>query len=143
MGFSIRGALVLACVVFVAARAAADPAASTELPLAEVVKVAVRQSPELERARIDVEAARAALLQAEGIEDFHIGATVTTEIVHAPPTDTFTNDLNDQTVSVSASRALPTGGTVSLIGSTSRSHDRVIQRSVVPREMQDMQDAQD
>src|SRR5437762_6712701 len=128
MGFSIRGAVVLACVVSLVARAAADPAEPPTLPLAEVVKVAVRQSPELERARIDVEAARAALLQAEGIEDVHLGATVTSDIVHVSAADNQTNDQNHQAASASVGRALPTGGTLSVTAGGNRQHDKAVLR---------------
>jgi len=111
MGFSLRGAAVLACFVSSGARAHAQPA---ELPLAEVIKVAVRQSPELERARIDLDAARAALLQAQGVEDVHVGATLIENRLHPPPTDRKTDDEDTQTLKLSARRTFSTGGTLSI-----------------------------
>ena len=67
MGFTIRGAIVLVIVLAAGTRGArADPATSGELRLAEVIAAAVRQSPDLERARIDLAAARAQLLAGGG-----------------------------------------------------------------------------
>jgi outer membrane protein len=117
MGFSLRGAVVLACFVSFVRGALAQPA---ELPLTEVVKVAVRQSPELERARIDLDAARAALLQAEGVEDVHVGATLSGQLTKAPPNDVVTNENNSQTVALSARRTLSTGGTVAVTADAGR-----------------------
>lgn len=124
MGFSIRGAVVLASILSLVARAAADPA---ELPLADVIKVAVRQSPELERARIDVEAARAALLQAEGIEDTHVGATAHVAQNGASAVDPLSASTSDHAVQVSASRTLPTGGTLTVSAGGERSRAPVLQ----------------
>ena len=121
MGFSLRGAVVLACFVSSGARAQAQPA---ELPLTEVIKVAVRQSPELERARIDLDAARAALLKAQGSEDVHIGATVSEQVEHAPPNAALTDDVNDQRVAVSARRTFSTGGALTVTADGSRLVDR-------------------
>src|ERR1043165_8282823 len=121
MGFSIRRAVVLACVLSVPWPAHAQPA---ELSLAEVVKVAVRQSPELERARIDVDAARAALLHAKGIEDVHVRAIARADVAHASPPDNQTADQNGQAVDLSIGRALPTGGTVAITASGQRQHDK-------------------
>jgi outer membrane protein len=124
MGFSIRGAVVLACVAVSIAltagarRAHGQPA---ELPLAEIVKVAVRQSPDLERARIDVDAARAALLQAEGIEDVHVGAKAHGDRSGSSATDPLSASTSGQEVDVSASFVLPSGGTLAFTGFGARS----------------------
>ena len=48
--------------------------ADDTLTLPQVLAAAVRQSPDLERASIDLKAAEAALLKAKGIEDTHLGA---------------------------------------------------------------------
>src|SRR5262249_5797079 len=45
-----------------------------EVALSDVVTVAVRQSPDLARARIDVTSARAQVTRAEGSQDTHLGA---------------------------------------------------------------------
>ena len=97
-----------------AARAApGDLAELPETKLVDIVTVAVRQSPDLARARLDLDAARAALTRAQGSEDTHIGLQAQTSIVQAPTTDPTANTDSEQ-VAVSVSRALSTGGTLSL-----------------------------
>src|ERR1700753_1982712 len=84
MGFSIRGVSVCGLAsLCVATPVRAEPA----LRLADIVAVAVRQSPELEHARIDATAAQAQLQAAEGIEDSHIGAQITGTASRTTPTD--------------------------------------------------------
>jgi outer membrane protein len=90
-----------------------------ELRLADVIAVAVRQSPELTHARIDVDAARAQLLQAEGSEDTHLGARGQGAVVRAAPTDP-NGDSESEAVAASASRALSTGGTLSVTATGDR-----------------------
>lgn len=128
MGHPFRGALVRAVAVIVlfqvvspaerAAQAApGDPAELGELPevaLTDVVAVAVRQSPDLARARIDVTAAHAQLIRAQGIEDTHLGVQAQVNLYQAGATDP-TPDSEVDTVNVSATRALPTGGTLGVI----------------------------
>src|SRR4051812_35881808 len=97
MGHAFRGALVRAAAVLVLVRVQplgaapapepAELAGLRELPLADVIAVAVRQSPDLARARIDVDAARAQLTRAEGSQDTHVGAQLQTDIIFASPTD--------------------------------------------------------
>lgn len=122
MGHAFRRALVRAVVVSsivgpvgrAAQAAPGDPAELTDLrqiALSDVVLVAVRQSPDLARARIDVDAARAQLTRAQGSEDTHLGAQAQVNLFRAGQTDP-TPDLEIDTVNVSASRALPTGGTL-------------------------------
>ncbi|HEX3477621.1 MAG TPA: TolC family protein [Kofleriaceae bacterium] len=125
MGHAFRGALVRAIAAIVlfrvvspagrAAQAApGDPAELAdlrELALSDVVTVAVRQSPDLARARIDVTAARAQLTRAEGSEDTHLGAQAQVQLYRAGATDPNTNFEID-TANVSVTRALPTGGTL-------------------------------
>jgi len=117
MGPVYRGAVRVLCVVVLAAPAArAAPGDLAELPetkLADIVTVAVRQSPDLARARLDLDAARAALTRAQGSEDTHLGLQGQTSIVLAPDTDP-TGNTDSEQVSVSVSRALSTGGTLSL-----------------------------
>jgi outer membrane protein TolC len=127
MGLPKRG--VIALVLVVGARIAhAEP---DELRLAEIIAVAVRQSPELERARIDVDAARAELLQAEGIEDVHVGAQATGTAVHTTRTDP-NGEVEQQRIAleVSARRTLPTGGTVGVTATADRTHLVGIQRDI-------------
>jgi len=110
MSLPIRGVIV---VMLAATRVAhADPPADLgELRLDAVIAVAVRQSPDLERARIDADLARAQLLRAEGSEDTHLGARAQGAVVHASPTDP-SSSSESEAVSVTASRTLPTGGTL-------------------------------
>ena len=114
--------VVLAALVspaLVAHTACAQPADLPELRLSDVVTIAVRQSPDLARARLDVAAARAQLLRAQGSEDIHIGAQGKVEIVSASRGDT-SGDSETDTLALSASRALPTGGTLSLTATGER-----------------------
>jgi outer membrane protein TolC len=119
MGHAFRAVavIVLFQVVVPAGRARAAPGDPAELgelrevALTEVVTVAVRQSPDLARARIDVTAARAQLTRAQGSEDTHLGAQAQVNLYHAGATDP-TPDSELDAISVSASRALSTGGTL-------------------------------
>ncbi len=96
-----------------------------ELRLADVVAAAVRQSPELERARIDVDAARGALLQAEGVEDVHLGAVATATL--AGDVRTGVEEASDaENVGISVSRALSTGGILRLSATGDRTHRREV-----------------
>src|SRR5215471_17218898 len=117
MGPVYRGAVRVLCILVFARVAQAAPGDLADLPetkLADLVTVAVRQSPDLARARIDLDAARAQLTRAQGSEDTHVGAQGQTSIVLAPDTDPTGHTDNEQ-VSASVSRALSTGGTLSLI----------------------------
>ncbi|HEX3765732.1 MAG TPA: TolC family protein [Kofleriaceae bacterium] len=119
MGHAFRGALVravlfLPVIVRTGHAAPGDPGGLTdlrELRLSDVVAVAVRQSPDLARARVDVDAARAQLTRAEGSEDTHLGAQAQVNLYRAGATDPTPDSEVDQ-VNVSASRALSTGGTI-------------------------------
>src|SRR5215467_11305016 len=97
MGLPIRGirrvrGVFIAMLMAGVRIAHADP---QELRLDDVIAVAVRQSPDLERARIDVEAARAELLRSEGIEDTHVGARANSTLVRASAGDP-TGDSDEQ-----------------------------------------------
>ncbi len=120
MGFQTRGVKSLVVAVTVMAVRFAHAGAG-ELRLADVVAVAVRQSPALERARIDLEAARAALERAEGIEDTHVGALANAAVVGAAPTDP-NGDSDQEQLQVSASRALFTGGTLRILANVDHAH---------------------
>jgi len=127
MGPVYRGAVrvlgvlasVLVCAAGGARAAPGDLAELSETRLADIVAVAVRQSPDLARARFDLDAARAQLTRAQGSEDTHIGVQGQTSIVLAPDTDP-TGNTDSEQVSVSASRALSTGGTLSLTADGTR-----------------------
>ena len=110
MSLSIRGVIVVMLAVAHIAHAG-PPGDPDELRLDAVIAVAVRQSPDLERARIDADLARAQLLRAEGSEDTHLGARAQGGRVHASPGDP-NGDSETESLTVSASRALPTGGTL-------------------------------
>jgi outer membrane protein len=120
MGSPFRG--VLALLLLFTVRAHAD---SGELRLEDIVAVAVRQSPDLARARIDVEAARAELLRAQGIGDTHVGARASTEITR-PNDENLATDA--QSVSLSVTRPLSTGGTVGVNAIGGRALGPVTQR---------------
>lgn len=116
MGFPHRGAAGLAALVWAWVGGAGRAEAQQVVRLQDVVTVAVRQSPDLARARIDLDAARATLLTAEGRDDVHISASAEASVIDAGNRDP--NGSTDQErVSLSASRALPTGGTVSVTAS--------------------------
>jgi outer membrane protein len=123
MGFAIRGAIVLACVVVLGVVhggvAHGEPLAPGGLRLADVIAVAVRESPALARARIDLDAARAVLLQAEGAEDTHVGAAASANVRHDAPSDPYGEQASEH-VEISASRALSTGGRLGLTASGDR-----------------------
>ena len=110
MGFMIRGAGALGLVLLVASRAAhAEP----PVKLADLVAVAVRQSPELERARIDVATAQAQLLQAEGIEDAHVAASGTANVIRPGDSDPY-GDQETINAALSVTKPLSTGGSLGL-----------------------------
>ena len=113
MSLPIRGVLSVILALARVAHAAPDvpDAHVDELRLDAVIAVAVRQSPDLERARIDADLARAQLLRAEGSEDTHLGARAQGALVHASPTDP-SSSSDSEAVTVLASRTLPTGGTL-------------------------------
>lgn len=123
MGHVYRGAVRVLCIVVLAMPAAhAAPGDLAELPetkLADVVTAAVRQSPDLARARLDLDAARAALTRAQGSEDTHLGLQGQTSIVQAPDTDPTGNTDSEQVV-LSVSRTLSTGGTLSVTADGTR-----------------------
>jgi outer membrane protein len=122
MGFTIRGAVVLLLVAG-ARTASAEPVEPAELPLAQVIAVAVRQSPELERARIDVEAARAQLLQAQGAGDTHVGAAATATASGTTEADPLGKTSSQTTgLQVFGRRALTTGGTAGVTLGGARLH---------------------
>lgn len=122
MGHAFRRALIRAIVVssIVGPAGRAAPAAPgdpdeladlREVALSDVVTIAVRQSPDLARARIDVTAARAQVTRAEGSQDTHLGAQAQVNLYRAGGTDP-TLDSEVDSANVSATRALPTGGTL-------------------------------
>lgn len=122
MGNAIHGAVVRALFVLaiLAQRTAhaapgelADGTALPELRLSDVITVAVRQSPDLARARLDLDAARAQLLRAQGIEDTHLTADAQVDVTIASSNDP-SGDTESESVRVGASRALPSGGTLSV-----------------------------
>ena len=116
-------------VIVLAAAARGARAESGELRLSEVIAAAVRHSPDLERARIDLAAARAQLLRAEGVEDTHVEAAATAQATGTTPDDpNGETEVRLVTVDVSARKALSTGGTLSVIAAGDRQHVIGIQR---------------
>jgi len=105
-GFSI-------VLILVAAHAARADTPATELSLPDVITVAVRQSPDFERARLDLDAARGNLERALGSEDIHVG--IAGSYQRGPDVVVDTNDtLAVASADMSIGRALPTGGTVAV-----------------------------
>jgi outer membrane protein len=99
-----------------AAQARADErAADKPMSLPDVLVVAVRQAPDLERAAMDLAVARGALQRAEGIEDIKLtagGSFVRFDVPGAA------EDLS--TGSIDVGRALPTGGSIHLTASSTK-----------------------
>ncbi|HEY1554175.1 MAG TPA: TolC family protein [Kofleriaceae bacterium] len=115
-GFSIP--LCAAVVATAAHTGHADPPAA-ELSLGDVIAVAVRQGPDFERARLDLDAARGNLERARGIEDVHLGLSASYQ--HAPDAVFDANDTLDLSVAnLSVGRALPTGGTLAVVAGAQR-----------------------
>jgi outer membrane protein TolC len=136
MGFTIRGAIVFAVVVAAGGRGArAESTDSDTLRLADVIAAAVRQSPDLERARIDVAAARAQLLRAEGVEDTHLGVVVNAALTGAAPGDPLASSDSEH-VQASISRTLPTGGKLSVAASGDRLSNSGVQRDANGNQVQ-------
>jgi len=125
MGFTLRGVIAVSVLVAGArgARGEPDDAKLAELRLAEVIAAAVRQSPDLERARIDVAAARALLQQAEGVGDTHVGGRATVSAAGLASTDP-RGDNSSYTTGLQAfgRRALSTGGTLEVTVGGARGH---------------------
>lgn len=102
---------------------AADSAAGNAISLTDVLQHAVRQSPGLATARIDVDVAEAGVLEATGLEDFLFNATGSylrrrTEPVEG---DLFGQDDTDSfSGSLSLSKLLFTGGTIALRADAAR-----------------------
>ena len=96
------------------ASARAEPAAKP-VTLADVLAVAVRTAPELERAALDLEAARGGLERAEGIEDVKLSAGGSFVRFDVPGDS---EDLSTGTLDVS--RNLPTGGTLHVTASSTK-----------------------
>jgi len=121
MGLPFRGAMLAAFVLGVGGRGAqADPG---QLRFADIVAVAVRQSPELESARIDVAAAQAELQRIQGIEDTQLGAQASAVAAHTPRTDPQGEFEQQQlTLALSATRRLATGGQLGVTITGDRLH---------------------
>lgn len=121
-GLVLPLALAGTCVADVVAAEPADTPtqdASRGVGLGAILETAVRQSPALELARIDVAIADARVLEAAGIDDWLFSASASWQSTRVEPvegsvfqttaTDTASFDLD-------LSRNLPTGGTLGLHG---------------------------
>ena len=100
--------------------AASDPAPAEPIKLSDVVAVAVRQSPDLASARIDLAAAGAELQTLRGIEDFHLGASASYVRDTDQPTSVLVGNqrFSRITGSVSLNKLLATGTQVALTTGT-------------------------
>ncbi|HUH04626.1 MAG TPA: TolC family protein [Kofleriaceae bacterium] len=88
-------------------------AAGPQMPLGQVLEVAIRQSPQLALAAIDVAVADAAVLTAAGIDDWVLAAGVSFSSLRVKrATDTSTTNSID--FSGSLSRSLSTGGVIGI-----------------------------
>ena len=101
----------------------APASAGSAFSLAGVLEHAVRQSPSLVTARIDVAVAEAGVLEATGLEDFLFNATGS--YLHRrtqPAGDNLFGaaDLDEATGALSLSKLLFTGGTISLTANALR-----------------------
>jgi outer membrane protein TolC len=118
MGFVIRGALVASVLGLALGAARAQPAPEPQgeqLRLADVIAAAVRQSPDLAHAKLDLATARAQLLQAQASGDTHVGGTATGQRLSYPATDPNGQSYqSDYKLDLSARRTLSTGGTLSV-----------------------------
>jgi len=117
--------LLLVLVLLDPARAQerAEPAADA-VSLAQILEHAVRHSPELASARIDVEVAEARVMEASGIEDWLIGATASylrRRTESAEGNIIGTNEIDRIAGSISLSKLLFTGGTFSIVADSDRS----------------------
>jgi outer membrane protein TolC len=89
--------------------------ADDTLTLPQVLAAAVRQSPDLERASIDLKAAEAALQKAKGIEDTHVGASANAGKQSNSTLGLFVNaEATNVGGELSITRVLPTGATLGL-----------------------------
>jgi outer membrane protein len=99
--------------------AASQPDSAPAVTLGAVLETALRQSPSLELARIDVTIADARALQAAGIDDWLLTATaawLSNRV--APVGELFQTTASDALeLDVDLERSLPTGGTFGLHGS--------------------------
>jgi len=101
------------------AKAASQPPPGKPLSLADVLEHAVRQSPTLASARIDVEVAEANVLAASGIEDWVLG-------LNGSVTRTRNEPAEGATFSTTRSKLLFTGGRISLTGDTRRTDSTLL-----------------
>ncbi len=103
----------LASLASLGVRARAD--SGKPMSLEDVLAVAVRTAPELERAALDLEAARANLQRAEGIEDFRLTGGGSFVRFSVP------GDREDvSTGTIDLGRNLPTGGSVHVTGTATK-----------------------
>jgi outer membrane protein len=121
MGTLLRGVVVVAWLV---GRSHAQPVVpSTPMPLRDVVTIAVRQNPDLARARFDLALADGRVLQAAGLFDVHVTANATGNAVKDAPIQEFTSsELQELTGQFGVSRVLSTGGTLSVTANTAYVH---------------------
>lgn len=97
--------------------ASAPSSSAQEIRLPQALQTAVRQSPNLESARIDLEVTRAQVVQSLGIEDLLLRATGSYGRQSADSVEgdlIGTNSGSQSELGVDISKLLPTGGTVNL-----------------------------
>jgi outer membrane protein TolC len=89
---------------------------TTSIGLPDILQVAIRQSPALTRAVVDIDAARAAAREAAGLDDFTLRATASkarTQTVTATAGNAGLLQSDTTDLVVGLTRGLSTGGTVS------------------------------
>ena len=92
--------------------------------LAEIIAAAVRQSPELARAKLDLATAQAQLERSQGITDDHVGAKAQVSVTHGDKQDPFGNQQTEH-VEASVTHPLSTGGTIGMTVSGDRLREAV------------------
>ena len=118
--------VILACFALQQAPALADqdPASSAEtIQLSEALQLAIRQSPSLATARIDLDIAQGQIVQSLGIEDLLLRASGRYDLQSDESVAgdiTGTNKSSQASGTASLSKLLPTGGTLSLHSTTTR-----------------------
>ncbi|MBL4635375.1 MAG: TolC family protein [Kofleriaceae bacterium] len=101
----------------------AAPANAEKVALPDVLQVALRQNPSLASARIDIDIARAQVVQSQGIEDLLLRASGTYFLREADTVDgnvIGTNSSSSAQGEVSIAKLLGTGGTLTLRAASSR-----------------------
>ena len=110
----------------------AGPPKAITLP--DVLQVAIRQSPALALARIDIDVAQARIEQSLGLDDWTVGAALQAAFSAGPGLPDSFGDTRSHTFSLSGdlTRLLPTGGTINLHAESSLDNRSRLTRTETP-----------